>query len=145
MIEVIMLNILKNIKQIFLTVLLTKLHVLMIYLANQLFFTEDKMQLMNLLKQCSKKISIAEKHFNKNLVMSVEDERIFKSSNKCWICNKLFAKGDNKVRDHDHVTGKYRGSAHWNCNINLKLIKKFPVIFHNLKCYDSHLIMQRNF
>ena len=50
---------------------------------------------------------------------------------------------DNKVRDHDNVTGKYRGSAHWNCNINLKLTKRVPVIFHNLKGYDSHLIMQK--
>ena len=80
--------------------------------------------------------------FNQNLIMSVEDERSFKSSNKCWICNKLFAAGNNKVGDHDHVTGKYKGPAHWNCNINLKLSKKVPVIFHNLKGYDSHLIMQ---
>ena len=40
-----------------------------------------------------------------------------KSSNKSWICNKLFVEGDNKVRDHDHVTGKYRNYAHWKCNI----------------------------
>ena len=43
--------------------------------------------------------------------------------------------------NQDHVTGKYRGSAHGNCYINLKLTKKVPVIFHNLKYYDSHLIM----
>ena len=52
------------------------------------------------------------------------------------------AEGENKVRAHDHVTGKYRGSGHWNCNINLKLTKKVPIIFHNLKGYDSHLKMQ---
>ena len=49
--------------------------------------------------------------------MSVEHERSFKSSNKYWICNKLFAAGDNKVRDQYCVTGKYRGFVHWNCNI----------------------------
>ena len=38
------------------------------------------------------------------------------------------------------VTGKYRGSAHWSCND--KLTQKVPIIFHNLKCYDSHLIIQ---
>ena len=48
------------------------------------------------------------KYFYKNLVMSAEDERSFNSSNKCWIYNKFFAAGDNKLRDHDHVTGKYR-------------------------------------
>ena len=51
--------------------------------------------------------------------MTAEDEKDFKSSNKCWICHGLYAKGDNKVRDHDHVTGKYRGSAHKYSNINL--------------------------
>ena len=63
--------------------------------------------------------------------MSEKCEQRFQSSNKCWICDKLFDAGDNKVRDHWHVVGKYRGSAHWSCNINLKLgnrkIGKFDV------------------
>ena len=54
--------------------------------------------------------------------------------------NKLFDAGDDNIRHHCHIKGKYRGSAHWSCNINLKLIKKVAVIFHNLKGYDSHLI-----
>ena len=54
------------------------------------------------------------KHFNKNLVLVAEDQRRFKPSNKCWICKRLFVAGDNKVRDHDHLTGKCRGSAHWD-------------------------------
>ena len=44
--------------------------------------------------------------------MSVEDERRFQSSNKCWIHKKLFTDEDKKVRDHDQITEKYRGSAH---------------------------------
>ena len=36
--------------------------------------------------------------------MPVENEKSFKSSNKCWVCNKLFAAGDSKIKDHDHVT-----------------------------------------
>ena len=47
---------------------------------------------------------------------------------------------DEKVRDHCHITSKYIGAAHWDCNINFQLTKKVPVIFHNLKNYDSHLI-----
>ena len=49
---------------------------------------------------------------------------------------------DNKVRGHCHITGKYRGAAHYLCNINLKVTKKIPVIFHNLIGYDSHLIFK---
>ena len=55
---------------------------------------------------------IIKKHFNKNLIMSAEDEEKFQLSNICWIRDKLFDVEDNKVRDHCHITGKYRGSAH---------------------------------
>ena len=74
--------------------------------------------------------------------MSAEDEERFQLSNIFWICNTLFDAGDNKVRDHCHITRKYRGSAHWSCNINLKLTKNALVIFLNLRGYESHLIMQ---
>ena len=46
--------------------------------------------------------------------MSAEDEERFQLGNKCWVCHKLFDVGDNRVRDLDHKTGKYRGSAHWS-------------------------------
>ena len=49
---------------------------------------------------------------------------------------------DEKVRDHCHITGKYRVAAHWGCNINLKITRKVPVILHNLKGYDSKLIFK---
>ena len=83
---------------------------------------------------------VMKKHFNKNLIMSEEEEHLFQQSNSCWICKKLIDNDEEKVRDHCHVTGKFRGAAHWNCNINFQLTKKVPVIFHNLRGYDSHLI-----
>ena len=74
--------------------------------------------------------------------MTKEDDEDFKNSTKCWTCDKHYIDNDVKVRDHCHITGKYSGSPHRDCNINLKLNHKIPVVFHNLKNYDSHLIMQ---
>ena len=71
--------------------------------------------------------------------MTAEENEKLERSNICRICGKLINIGDNKVRDHCHITGKYRRSSHWKCNINLKIIKKVLVIFHNLRGYDSHL------
>ena len=65
-----------------------------------------------------------------------------KNSTKCWICDNDYIDTDVKVRDHCHITGKYRGSAHRGCNINVKL-NKIRVVFHNLKDYDLNLIMQK--
>ena len=56
------------------------------------------------------------KHFNKNLIISDEEEEQFQSSNSYWICQKLIDDDDEKVRYHCHVTGKFRGTAHWSCN-----------------------------
>ena len=86
--------------------------------------------------ECCKKVM--KKNFNKNLIMTEEDEEQFQSSNTCWICEKLI--GNEKIRDHCHITRKCRSAAHWSCNINLQLTKKVPAIFHNLRGYDSHLI-----
>ena len=72
--------------------------------------------------------------------MSEKEEHLFQQSNSCWICKKLIDNDKEKVRDHCHVTGKTKGAAHWDCNINFQLTKKVPVIFHNLSSYDSHLI-----
>ena len=74
-------------------------------------------------------------NLNENLVMSEKEEHLFLQSNSCWICKKLIETDEEKVRDDCHVTGKFRDAAHWYCNINLKLIRKVPVIFYNLRGY----------
>ena len=71
-----------------------------------------------------------------------KDDEDFENSVKSRICSHAYVEGDVKVRDHCHVTGKYRGSAHRDCNINVKLNHKIPIVFHNIKNYGSHLIMQ---
>ena len=55
----------------------------------------------------------------------------------------MFVAEDKSVRDHNHVTGKCRGSDHWTCDVNLKLTKKIPTVFLKLKNYVGHLIMQK--
>ena len=58
------------------------------------------------------------KHFNKNLIMPEEEEERFQLSNNSWIDNKLFDVGYDKVRDDCHITGKYKGAAHWVGKLN---------------------------
>ena len=93
-------------------------------------------------KYCKK---IAKDHFTKPIEMTNEDKESFRSAKECHICKIPYGANDNFnniVRDHCHVTGKYRGSAHEFCNLNFQLTDKIPVVFHNLKGYDSHFIMQ---
>ena len=72
--------------------------------------------------------------------MTAENEKNYKSSQDCWICTeKLDA---TKVRDHCHITGNYRGAAHNKCDLNLKISKKLPIIFHNLEGDDGHIIFK---
>ena len=47
-----------------------------------------------------------------------------------------------KVRDHCHYTGKYRDAAHNKCNLNYKIVKEIPVLFHNGSVYDYHFIIK---
>ena len=75
------------------------------------------------------------------------DQWIANSQETCLFCADplLVPNFKHSVRDHDHMTGKYRGAAHNECNFNLKLNPKtapIPVFFHNLKGYDGHLLMQ---
>ena len=83
---------------------------------------------MNLLKQFLRSMNtvkkIMKKNFNKNLIMSEKEEEQIQVNNTSWICEKLIDDNNEKIRDHYHVTGKFRGADHWSCNINLQLTKK---------------------
>ena len=78
---------------------------------------------------------IVKKRFNKPLKMTENDELRFKQIDECHICGNRYTDKDVRVRDHCHITGKFRGSAHQKCNLKLRIKPegiKIPVIFHNL-------------
>ena len=65
----------------------------------------------------------------------------FESARNCYACGQKL--NDDKVRDHDHFTGKYRGALHSECNLKLRQ-KPFsiPVFAHNMSGYDSHMFVR---
>ena len=88
--------------------------------------------------------AVIKKQFNKPLVMTKDDEQHFITMDGCHICGEKYTDKDVHVRNHCHITGKFRGSAHQECNLKLRIKPediKIPIIFHNLRGYDSHFIM----
>ncbi|CAB4015631.1 Gastrula zinc finger [Paramuricea clavata] len=96
--------------------------------------------LKTVLKESIKCREMVNKIFKKKMVITPEQEAEFWMTRNCSICGNDL--GDDRVRDHDHVTGMYRGAAHNMCNLKYRITWKVPVVFHNLRGYDSHLIMQ---
>ena len=80
--------------------------------------------------------------FKKKIItpLTKEEEDNYNKENICYICKKEF--NNDKVRDHCHFTGKYRGAAHNTCNLRYKIPKNIPVIFHNGSTYDYHFIIK---
>ena len=84
------------------------------------------------------------------MIISTDELKQFDEATKCWICNEEFddtadEKGyrkNEKVKDHCHYTGRFRGAAHNSCNLNYKKPNFIPVVFHNLSGYDSHLFIK---
>nr|CAH7716809.1 unnamed protein product [Callosobruchus chinensis] len=74
-----------------------------------------------------------------------EERQCFSSALTCHICERPFdSNNSNKVMDHDHFTGKFRGAAHNGCNLNYyRKSHAIPVVFHNMTGYDCHLSSYR--
>ena len=70
-----------------------------------------------------------------------EEKKQFYKISDCWICGKHL--GNDRVRDHCHYTGRYRGPAHNICNLKYSKPNNIPVFFHNLAGYDSHLFIKK--
>ena len=86
---------------------------------------------------------IKEMRETQDMIITAEETNSFYNSQKCCSCDCDFEKDDKKVRDHDHRTGKFRGPAHNKCNINYFNNRYLPVVFHNLKGYDGHMIIKK--
>ena len=113
----------KSIKITFLVVLLINFFVLMTNFKPIVVFRGENAAyefIEAILKEYEYCKKVMKKHFNKNLIMSEEEEQ-FQSSNTCWICEKLIDDDDEKVRDHCHVTGRFRGAVHWSCKQTRKI------------------------
>ena len=83
------------------------------------------------------------KNTKQDIIMTKENEKDFKNNNICRFCEKEIL--SDKVRDHCHLTGKYRGSAHNTSNINVKQKDSnfIPFAFHNFSNYDCHMFFKK--
>lgn len=77
---------------------------------------------------------------NKTLIFTENDAYNFRNAIRCHICEQLL--WGKRVRDHCHLTGRFRGAAHWHCNLQYKIPKFIPIFFHNLSGYDCHLFIK---
>ena len=77
----------------------------------------------------------------KEMIFTEEDIKHFNKASNCWICGEEL--GNDRVRDHCHFTGRYRGSSHNSCNLKYRKPKNISVFFHNLSGYDSHLFIKK--
>ena len=79
---------------------------------------------------------------NEKMVITAEEQEQFNQASNCWICEKLLNL-DDRVRDHCHFTGRYRGAACNRCNLKYRKPNNISVFFHNLTGYDSHLFIKK--
>jgi len=86
---------------------------------------------------------IKEMQKNERMIYTYKDDKAFDKAKCCHICNQPFTDKKDKVRDHDHRTGAFRGAAHQKCNVNYFSNRYLPVVFHNLRGYDSHMIVRK--
>ncbi|XP_043263922.1 uncharacterized protein LOC122404280 [Colletes gigas] len=76
------------------------------------------------------------------LDLTPEQLTTFRNAAHCHICEEPFKASDVRVRDHCHLSGRFRGPAHSECNLNYKNVFYIPIVFHNLSGYDSHFIIE---
>ena len=97
------------------------------------------------LKYLEKDIKMIANIPKKEIIFGEKEKERYNEETRCWICKGEFNNKDKnkeKVKDHCHYTGRYRGAAHNECNLNYRNPNFTPVVFHNLSGYDSHLFIK---
>ncbi|VVC45707.1 Ribonuclease H-like domain,DNA polymerase, palm domain [Cinara cedri] len=77
---------------------------------------------------------------NVPMIMTEDEEKTFSECKECNLCKRA-VEGVDKVRDYNHLTGKFRYTLCLGCNLKLQQPKFIPCYFHNLSNYDSHYII----
>ena len=88
------------------------------------------------------KMAVYFKNTKKDIIMTERDEEDYRNNNNCRFCEKEIL--SDRVRDHCHLTGKYRGVAHSTCNINVtqKQSNFILFLFHIFSKYDCHMFFK---
>ena len=109
----------------------------------QLRFTEERTVLRNFANTVSEAKRLHRSFPEKPMEpLTSKQIKAHSEAKVCHICLEGFKIKDRKVRDHCHYTGKYRGAAHSNCNLQYKIPGHILMIFHNLLGYDVHLFIR---
>ena len=97
------------------------------------------------LKYLEEDIKMIANILEKEIIFGEKEKERYNEETRCWICKGEFDdkdKNKEKVKDHCHYTGRYRGAAHNECDLNYRNPNFTPVVFHNLSGYDSHLFIK---
>lgn len=105
--------------------------------------------------------SIVEKSRQPEYEVNEEDLAKFEAATHCWVCKQPFPvvnpmdplESEDKVWDHDHFSGEFRGAAHHSCNLQITELpkgdkgtrmKKYrtPVYLHNFTGYDCYHLLK---
>ena len=98
---------------------------------------------VNEVTKLENKMAFYFKNTKKDIILTEKDEEDFRNDNICRFCEKEIL--SDKVRDHCHLTSKYRGPAHGKCNINVSQNQSnfISFIFHNFSNYDCHMFFKK--
>ena len=74
------------------------------------------------------------------LILTSEERDRLKLTQTCYLCQKEMLQ--DKVLDHDHLTGRLLGVAHNECNLKRREAQVLTVYCHNFAGFDSHLLIR---